>query len=348
MAEKYEGLLYTPASDGNFISGIQRLKDAQLAAMLERLVELNETEGGHKGRIAAVKKELKTRGENSKEIMAVERMAEDIATAEELYADGMPYELERIENEIRFYQDKVGEALLEMGKRLIRIKAHEGHGNFLGSLERLGIAPRSAQMAMLAARKFSNAPALAHLETTKMKVLTVLADDEIKDLDMGESVRGMKLDEIQRMSYRELCENLRKANNDLKKEKEKRAKDREVQEKTIAQKELKINELDQQLRYQQPPTKQQLALAALQKLNEPYTFALARINGAIREAYNLVREAEKTPGVDALQLNEWLNQFDIEMQAFNTARESWTNEIDNASPIEVGKILDGAIEGESV
>jgi rubrerythrin len=114
MAEIFEGLLHTPASDLNFLSGIQRLKDAQLAAMLDRLNELNETEGGHKGRIAAVQKELKTKKGSSTEIVAVEKMAKDIKAAEELYSDGLPYEIERIENEIRFYQAQAGESLLEI------------------------------------------------------------------------------------------------------------------------------------------------------------------------------------------------------------------------------------------
>ena len=96
------------------------------------------------------------------------------------------------------------------------------------------------------------------------------------------------------------------------------------------------------MRYQQPPTKEQLALAELQKINEPYTFVLSRINAAIREAHSLVREAEKINGVDALQLSEWLNQFDMEMQAFDALKEAWLSEIDNASPIEVGKIKEAA------
>ncbi|GMO13151.1 MAG: hypothetical protein Ta2A_23640 [Treponemataceae bacterium] len=54
MAEEFEGLLYIPATDLNFTGGIQRLSDDALAAMLERLTALSETEDGHKGRIKAV------------------------------------------------------------------------------------------------------------------------------------------------------------------------------------------------------------------------------------------------------------------------------------------------------
>jgi hypothetical protein len=338
MAIKFERLLRIPASDGNFISGIKSLKDAQLNAMLERLIELENTESGHIGRVKAVEREIKKRASTSKEIMAVEKMSDDIQTAETLYGDGMPYEIDRIENQIRFFQDQAGSALLEMGKCLIRIKAHEEHGRFMKTLETLGMAVRSAQYAMLAARKFSNTPTLAHLDSSKVKALTVLEEDKIEMLEKGGDVNGMRLDDIDRMSVSELRKGLREANEKVKKEKSARQKDREVQEEAIAQKEMKINELDQQLRYQQPPTKEQTALAALQKFTTSYTFALTEILGGIRKAYNLVCEAEKTPGVNVQQLNEWLGQFDIEMRAFNTAKQGWLDEVDNVTPIEVGKI----------
>ncbi|MDR1096315.1 MAG: hypothetical protein LBL31_07985 [Spirochaetaceae bacterium] len=271
------------------------MSDDALRAFHTRLVELEAAEGGHKGRIKAVEKELKNRGPVSEEIRAVEVVAADIRAAEEQFADGMPCELDRIENEIRFYQDKAGEALLEMGKRLIRIKAHEGHGKFLESLGRLGMAERSARYAMAAARRFSNRHTCADLPVSKMRALTVLDDDEIDTLEKGGSIAGMALDDIERMSVRELRENLRKEREKVKTEKEGRKKDRETQDAAIAQKELKINELDQQLRYQQPPTKEQRAVAGLFALAAPYSFALAEVNGTVRKAFALVKEAKKHP-----------------------------------------------------
>jgi hypothetical protein len=254
MAEKYEGLFSCPASDDNFTSVIHKLSVEELEAFKAELITRDLDEHCHKGRINAAAKEIRRRGTNSSEIMAVERMAEDIATAEELYADGMPYEIDRIENEIRFFQDKAGEALLEMGKRLIRIKAHEGHGKFLESLGRLGMAERSARYAMSAARRFSNRQSIADLGTTKMIALTVLDDDEIETLEKGGSVKGMTLDDIDRMSTRELRENFRKDRELLKKEKEARKKDHAAFEQSMLQKDAKINEMDMRLAGQEPPT----------------------------------------------------------------------------------------------
>jgi hypothetical protein len=340
MNENYAGLFNCPAADGNFTSGIGRLNDGDLQAFYDALVERETAEGGHKGRIKAVEKEMKTRAACSPESRALDLMNEDIQTAETLYSDGMPYELERIENEIRFYKEQAGSAFLEMGKRLIRIKAHEGHGGFMKTLDNLEMAPRSAQQAMAAARRFSNTKTFSQLGSSKMIALSVLDDDEIEKLERGEPVRGVTVDRLHQMTVRELRETVNKAEEALKKEKEGRKKDRETQEAVIAQKELKINELEQHLRYQTPPTKEQTALAGLQKLNEPYSYALAKINAGIREARALVSQAEKTPGVDVQMLSEWLNAFDLEMRTFDTQKENWLYEVDNAGPIDAGRIVE--------
>jgi signal transduction histidine kinase len=274
---------------------------------------------------------------NSREIIAVEKMAEDIRTAEEMYADGMPYEFERIENEIRFYQERAGESLLEMGKRLIRIKAHEGHGKFLESLERLGMAERSARYAMVAARRFSNRQPVADLGAAKMIALTVLDDDKIDTLEKGGDVAGMNLDDIDRMSVRELRENLRKEREMVKKEKDGRKHDRESQEKAIAQKEAKINELDQQLRYQQPPTKEQLAIAELTRFDDDYFHELTTAMAALRNAIGILNQAQCVPGVNVQILNDWIGKYNDEMVLLNGVHEEFTGMLDDLHPVDKGE-----------
>ena len=274
----------------------------------------------------------KAAAESSKEIMAVEKMAEDIQMAEELYADGMPYELERIENEIKFFQDQAGAALLEMGKRLIRIKAHEGHGKFLESIDRLGMALRSAQYAMLAAQKFSNTQTTAYLGNEKIWALSVLEEDDIKTLELGGEVKGMTLDKIEKMTVRELRDNLRKEREKIKKEKEARKRDREAQEKAIAQKEAKINKLDQQLRYQQPPTQEQLAIAELARFDDDYFHELTTAMAAMRNAINVLNRAQCVPGVNVQILSDWIGKYNPEMLLFNGVHEEFIGVIDNLHP----------------
>jgi hypothetical protein len=278
--------------------------------------------------------------ENSKEIIAVKKMAENIQTVEELYAEGMPYELERIENEIRFYQDQTGAAFVEMGKRLIRIKAHEGHGQFLESLNRLGMTVRPAQYMMLAARKFSNTNLDSHLEPTKLRILSVLDEDDIKTLESGGEVKGMTLDDVDRMSTRELRDKVRKDREQLKKEKEARKKERAAFEQAMLQKDAKINELDMRLSGQEPPTKEKIAQTALIDMTPEYSIAISKVSGAIREACALVVEAEKIDGVDAQRLSEWLNQFSPDMRTIHDLIKTWTDEIDSAMPIKDWQLSD--------
>jgi hypothetical protein len=338
--KKYEGLFTCPASDGNFTRAIRRLSVDELEEFKCELITRDLDEHCHKGRLDAVVKEIRRRGSVSAEIIAVDNMAEDIVTADNQYGDGMPYDIDRMENEIRFYQNQAGESLLEMGKRLIRIKAHEGHGKFLESLGRLGLAERPARYAMAAAHRFSNRPAIADLGTTKMKALTVLDDDEIDALEKGGEVRGINLDDIDRMSTRELRENLRKEKEQIKKEKEARKKERTAFEQSMLQKDAKINELDMRVSGQEPPTRERIAGDMLNKMTPEYTIAVSRVNGAIREAYALVVKAEKIEGVNVQQLSEWLIQFSPDIQTFHDLHQTWTNEIDNAGPIADWRISD--------
>ena len=317
MNVDYTGLVYIPATDLNFISGIKRLDDTDLAGMLHFLQELEEKGESHKGRIKAVEKEQKTRivdsigeeagskrgrkkldGENSREIVAMDKFQADIETAERLYGDGLPYEIDRIENEIRFYQDQAGTSLLEMGRRLIRIKNHEDHGRFMRTLENVGIAYRSAAYAMVAAKKFSNVQVTAHLGSEKLRILTVLDENDIEILEKGGSVKGVTLDDIDRMTTQEVRATLRRERKKLKEQ-------RKTQEDAIAKKEEKINELEQQLRYQEPPTKEHLAAVALEPLKKKLFDHVLMAQYYLDEAVKAVVAAQKVEGATFPQLQEW-------------------------------------------
>jgi hypothetical protein len=279
----------------------------------------------------------KANAKNSKEIMAVDKMQVEINTAEQLYSDGLPYEIERIENEIRFYQAQAGESLLEMGKRFIRIKAHEDHGRFLKTVENVNMTARSVQYAMAAAIKFSNTKSISHLGTTKMIALSVLDDDDVQMLEAGGDIAGMNLDDIDRMGVRELRDNLRKEREKVKKEKESRKHDRDAQEKAIAQKEAKINELDQQLRYQQPPTKEQIAITELAKLDNDYFHELTSAMAAMRKAADVLNRAQCVPGANVQILNDWIGKYNEEMVLLNGVREEFVDILDNLHPVSKGE-----------
>lgn len=134
------------------------------------------------------------------------------------FGEGLPYERDRIVHETRFYMAQSAEAMLEAGKRLIILKENEPHGEFVEIVrEHLGIEPRIAQKMAQAALKFlspaleSKAKALSHLGRTKLYELMLEDDEDLVELADGGTVAGMTLDDIDRMTSRELKAALREA-----------------------------------------------------------------------------------------------------------------------------------------
>ncbi|EMK0351704.1 DUF3102 domain-containing protein [Citrobacter amalonaticus] len=135
------------------------------------------------------------------------------------FGDGLPYERDRIVHETRFYMAQSAEAMLEAGKRLVILKENEPYGDFTNILENdLGLAPQVARRMMQASVKFlgngNDQPkrsALSVLGKTKLYELMVLDDEELDALADGGTVAGATLDEIDRMTSRELKTALREA-----------------------------------------------------------------------------------------------------------------------------------------
>lgn len=155
------------------------------------------------------------------------------------FGDGLPYERERIVHETRFYMAQSAEAMLEAGKRLVILKENEPHGDFESIIRSdLGIPERTAQRMMQASLKYlspkleSKAPALALLGKTKLFELMTEDDEELAELANGGTIAGMKLDDIDRMTSRELKAALRETREDL-----------DAKRRTVAEKDEKINEL---------------------------------------------------------------------------------------------------------
>lgn len=156
------------------------------------------------------------------------------------YGDGLPYDSGRLIHETQFYLQQSADAMLEAGKRLILLKEHEQHGMFIKALDQIGLAPRAAQKMMQAAVKFSNAPALAHLGKTKLLELMAEDDADLDVLAEGGTLAGHTLDEVERMTTRELKEALRK-------ERAARDEERETHEQLLAKKNQKVDELHKKL-----------------------------------------------------------------------------------------------------
>lgn len=197
--------------------------------------------------------------------------------------------------------NKIGDGMLEAGAQLLLLKAHMvRHGEFLDAVEALGLEARAAQLMMLAAKKFSNTKTFSHLSSSKIYALSVLADESIKTLDDGGTLEGVgTLDDVERMTVRELRSALRA-------EKKKRKEEREAQEAAISQKEQKLNELEAELRYREPPTKEQLAQAALDDMKKDLFKQIGVASFELERLEDLIEKAQKVEGVTVGQLDDWL------------------------------------------
>lgn len=113
-----------------------------------------------------------------------------------------------LEDEIRFYQKRTIEDVLEMGKRLLVLRELTPHGEFEQRLDLLNFNARTARRFMASTLKFSNRTSMSVLDSvgspTKLLELLVLDDSEITELENGETVRGISLDKLEKMSVREL------------------------------------------------------------------------------------------------------------------------------------------------
>ena len=174
-----------------------------------------------------------------------------------------------LEDEIRFYQQRSVEAVLELGKRLLILKEITPHGEFTKRIEMLGISKRTAQRFMSVVLKFSKTTTLSLLEKSgsgsKLLELMVLDDDDIDVIDQGGSIGDVNLDSIETMSVRELKKALRDAKSDI-----------EAKEQVIKTKDQKTNELLEentklkspaQIKKRAETEQQQLAKKALEEIS---------------------------------------------------------------------------------
>ncbi|EEU9456893.1 DUF3102 domain-containing protein [Escherichia coli] len=168
------------------------------------------------------------------------------------FGDGLPYERDRIVHEARFYMAQSAESMLEAGKRLIILKENEPHGDFVGIVEeQLGLHVRAAQRMMKASLKYLSpklepkATTLSLLGKAKLFELVAEDDEDLAELADGGTVAGLTLDDVDRMSVRELRQALREAR-----------ETNAAQQQVLAGKDEKINELATKLEKKsriQPP-----------------------------------------------------------------------------------------------
>lgn len=121
-----------------------------------------------------------------------------------------------------------------VGRSMLKLKEILPDGGFEAGLRERGIAPRTARQMMMVARRFSDrSERLLRLGRSKIYAIAeMLNDEQVAQLDAGEDVLGLTLDEAERMTARELRERLKKIQAEI-----------EVKDKLLAEKNKAIDEL---------------------------------------------------------------------------------------------------------
>jgi len=147
-----------------------------------------------------------------------QRTERALALAQEVAYDG-ELTVTGLDEGIRHYQRRTVEDCLELGKRLLLRQELTPYGQWLKTLERFGFAERTAQRFMAAAFKTAKSANLTDLSrragsASKMLELLVLDDEDAGALLSGETVAGLKLDDVDTMTPTELRRALRAARDD--------------------------------------------------------------------------------------------------------------------------------------
>ena len=138
---------------------------------------------------------------------------------------------------------KTMEGMFELGRALIVLKEHTEHGRFTEIVQReFGIKTAETARLMRATQRFATpqmqkaAPKLMDLGKSKLLELLVEEDVTLIGLADGGEVNGMTLDDVDRMTVRELRVALRENREDA-----------QAKDKVLADKNAKIDELAEKL-----------------------------------------------------------------------------------------------------
>lgn len=154
---------------------------------------------------------------------SLESVASNIAKVDEMFPFLGEYEFNRELSMLSSDIQTSATAMLSAGCRLLRLKEHEAHGQFMKAIEKVGINQRMANRFMSCALRFIEAdtgklkyPQLVQQNTSKIYELAMLDDDDLKLLDEGGSVADITLDDVDKLSVRELRKKLREAKEEKK------------------------------------------------------------------------------------------------------------------------------------
>ena len=170
----------------------------------------------------------------------------------EQWGNGETYNEERWIERGRQAVRQTMEGMFELGRALIILKEHTEHGRFMEIVKsQFGIGHAETARLMSATQRFATpqmqkaAPKLMDLGKSKLLELLVEEDVTLVGLAEGEEVNGLTLDDVDRMTVRELRVALRESRETA-----------EAKDKVIADKNKKVDELAEKLAKKQTGAKE--------------------------------------------------------------------------------------------
>jgi DNA repair exonuclease SbcCD ATPase subunit len=105
--------------------------------------------------------------------------------------------VDQLTTEILIYKQQTAQNIIEIGKRLIKVKEQLPHGDWGKWLdEKVDFTDRTAQRFIRVAREFSNATSMSHLPQTKVFALLDLPQDQREDFVESNPVEDMTTREL--------------------------------------------------------------------------------------------------------------------------------------------------------
>ncbi|WP_010236351.1 DUF3102 domain-containing protein [Clostridium arbusti] len=187
-------------------------------------------------------------------------------------------EIDKVTAEILIYKQQTAQNIIEIGKRLIKVKENLPHGEFLPYLEtKVEFTRQSANKFMRVAKEFGNVNSGLHLGTKKLWLLLDVSTEEREDfISQPHKVSG-KTKTVDEMTSREMQKVIKE-----KKQLEEKAKTLEESNEVLQQ---SYNELSQELQEEkEKPGK----IVRVEVDNTDYT--IAKKNKEL--LYNILKKVE--------------------------------------------------------
>ena len=274
--------------------------------------------------------------EISKDIVALEQHNLTVKQVEDLYGDGLPYDYNRLIETGRVATRNIYQSMLDLGKACMRIAAHETRGKFEEALERMGASHADGWFARQAVLKIGDVSESSPVNFLgKRKIRSVLQLDEpiIKTYLEGGDLGTIPHDDVEKMSSRQLEEEVRKLREDRKQQDEDHQKKIEALEKVVRQKEGKISDMEMELAGRQPPTKEDIAQAKLDEKRKPLFTAIMSGIEDLSVAIDRVEDICRTDDVQLDQLTRLARSFDSEMSLLKEKLDTLDEALNAACPI---------------